>query len=62
MRTLSYLHLDVFTAARFGGNQLAVFLDPPLDLATQTMQAIANEMAFAESTFVFPANRPDVDM
>jgi len=62
MPQLSYLHLDVFTAARFGGNQLAVFLDPPLDLGTQTMQTIANEMAFAESTFVFPANRPDVDM
>jgi trans-2,3-dihydro-3-hydroxyanthranilate isomerase len=60
--TLPYLHLDVFTATRFGGNQLAVFLDPPLDLSSQTMQAIANEMAFAESTFVFPANRPDVDV
>jgi trans-2,3-dihydro-3-hydroxyanthranilate isomerase len=59
---LTYLHLDVFTATRFGGNQLAVFLDPPVDIATQTMQAIANEMAFAESTFVFPPNRADVDM
>lgn len=59
---LTYLHLDVFTSTRFGGNQLAVFLDPPLDLAAETMQAIANEMAFSESTFVFPANRPDVDM
>ena len=33
----------------FGGNQLAVFLDPPHDLPPQTMQAIAREMAFSET-------------
>jgi trans-2,3-dihydro-3-hydroxyanthranilate isomerase len=55
MPTLRYLHLDVFTDRLFGGNQLAVYLDPPHDLPAETMQAIAKEMAFAETTFVFPA-------
>jgi trans-2,3-dihydro-3-hydroxyanthranilate isomerase len=54
MPTLHYLHLDVFTDRLFGGNQLAVYLDPPHDLPTATMQAIAREMAFSETTFVFP--------
>jgi trans-2,3-dihydro-3-hydroxyanthranilate isomerase len=58
MASLSYLHLDVFTNQRFHGNQLAVFYDSHgLDAAT--MQAIAREMNFSESTFVLPAERPD---
>jgi trans-2,3-dihydro-3-hydroxyanthranilate isomerase len=60
-RSYRYLHLDVFTATRFGGNQLAVFLDGR-GLAAGTMQAIAKEMNFSESTFVLPAERPDTDM
>jgi trans-2,3-dihydro-3-hydroxyanthranilate isomerase len=51
--TLPYLHFDVFTGARFEGNQLAVFLDAP-DIPPELMQRIAGEMAFSESTFVFP--------
>ena len=35
-----YLHLDVFTSEKFGGNQLAVFLDAR-GLAAETMQAVA---------------------
>ena len=31
-------------------------------LSATTMQAIANEMNFAESTFVLPAERPDTDV
>lgn len=54
MPTLRYLHLDVFTANRFEGNQLAVF-PAPGQLATDTMQKIAQEMAFSESTFIYPA-------
>ncbi len=54
MPSLHYLHLDVFTDRLFGGNQLAVYLDPPGDLPAETMQAIAREMAFSETTFVFP--------
>lgn len=61
MPELRYLHYDVFTARRFEGNQLAVFLDGGgLDAAA--MQQIAKEMNFSESTFVFPAERPDTDV
>jgi trans-2,3-dihydro-3-hydroxyanthranilate isomerase len=60
-RSYRYLHLDVFTAAPFGGNQLAVFLDGR-GLSAQTMQAIAKEMNFSESTFALPAEQPDTDL
>jgi trans-2,3-dihydro-3-hydroxyanthranilate isomerase len=56
MRTLRYLHLDVFTSNPFEGNQLAVFPDPG-ELSTATMQLIAREMAFSESTFIYPAEK-----
>ena len=56
MRTLRYLHLDVFTSSPFEGNQLAVFPDPG-ELATETMQRVAREMAFSESTFIYPPER-----
>lgn len=55
MATLRYLHLDVFTSQRFAGNQLAVFPSPG-SLTTATMQAIAKEMAFSETTFIYPAD------
>jgi trans-2,3-dihydro-3-hydroxyanthranilate isomerase len=59
---LRYLHLDVFTANRFEGNQLAVFPDPP-DIPAALMQRIAAEMAFSESTFIFaPSGTGDVRM
>jgi trans-2,3-dihydro-3-hydroxyanthranilate isomerase len=61
MRSYRYLHYDVFTDHLFGGNQLAVVLDGR-GLATATMQAIAKEMNFAETTFVLPAERPDTDV
>ena len=48
-----YLHLDVFTDRAFEGNQLAVFLQPQ-GLTPAQMQRIAKEMAFSETTFVFP--------
>lgn len=48
-----FIIADVFTERRFGGNQLAVFTDASgLDLAT--MQDIAREMHFSETTFLFP--------
>ena len=53
MKKLPYHHVDVFTQQRFGGNQLAVFLDPPPDISTELMQSIARAMNFSESTFVF---------
>ena len=61
MPSLDYLHLDVFTARRFEGNQLAVFLDAR-GVDSSTMQTIAREMNFSESTFLLPAERADTDM
>ena len=54
MRTLRYLHLDVFTSTPFEGNQLAVFPEPGELTGTQ-MQTIAREMNFSETTFIYPA-------
>ena len=51
-----YLHLDVFTDRLFEGNQLAVFPEPQ-GLTTEQMQRIAQEMAFSETTFIFPPER-----
>ncbi len=56
-----YLHYDVFTDTRFQGNPLAVFPDAR-GLTDPQMQAIANEMAFSETTFVFPPERDDTDV
>src|ERR671918_435643 len=56
-----YLHYDVFTERRFGGNQLAVFPDAG-GLSAQTMQQIAREIGFAETTFVTTAERPGTDV
>ncbi len=56
-----YLHYDVFTARRFGGNQLAVFPEAS-GLSTETLQLIAREIGFAESTFVTPSERSGTDV
>jgi trans-2,3-dihydro-3-hydroxyanthranilate isomerase len=60
-RSYRYLHYDVFTDHLFGGNQLAVFLDGR-GLAPETMQAIAKEMNFSETTFILPAERQGTDV
>jgi trans-2,3-dihydro-3-hydroxyanthranilate isomerase len=60
-RSYRYLQLDVFTDRLFGGNQLAVFLDGR-GLADETMQAVAKEMNFSESTFIVPPERSDTDV
>ncbi|MBZ0294668.1 MAG: PhzF family phenazine biosynthesis protein [Anaerolineae bacterium] len=59
MQTLSYHLVDVFTNTPFGGNQLAVFLDPG-NLSAQTMQMIARELNLSESAFVFPSDKADL--
>jgi trans-2,3-dihydro-3-hydroxyanthranilate isomerase len=59
-RVYPYLHLDVFTDRALTGNQLAVFLSPS-GLSNEEMQLIAREMAFSESTFVFPAEAAGTD-
>jgi trans-2,3-dihydro-3-hydroxyanthranilate isomerase len=61
MRRLQYFQLDVFTSRRFEGNQLAVFSDAR-ELDADTMQTIAREMNFSESTFILPPERQDTDV
>lgn len=61
MRSYRYVHLDVFTDRLFGGNQLAVFLDGR-GLSAETMQAIAREMNFSESTFILPPETAGTDV
>jgi trans-2,3-dihydro-3-hydroxyanthranilate isomerase len=56
MSSKRFVIADVFTEKRFGGNQLAVFLDGA-GLDTETMQVIAREMHFSETTFLFPPEK-----
>jgi trans-2,3-dihydro-3-hydroxyanthranilate isomerase len=51
--TLRYVVVDVFTDTPLQGNQLAVFTNAR-ELDGETMQALAKEMNFSESTFVLP--------
>jgi trans-2,3-dihydro-3-hydroxyanthranilate isomerase len=53
MRNIPYVVCDVFTDRALAGNQLAVFTDAQ-GLNVMLMQALAREMNFSESTFVFP--------
>jgi len=59
-RTYRYSQWDVFTEEPLTGNQLAVFMGPQ-GLTKALMQNIAREMAFSETTFIFPADGEDVD-
>ena len=61
MRSYRYLHYDVFTDRLFGGNQLAVVLDGR-GLSAATMQAVAKEMNFSETTFVLPPEQAGTDV
>ncbi len=54
MPTLRYVVVDVFTDTALQGNQLAVFTDAR-GVDTETMQALALEIGFSETTFVLPA-------
>jgi trans-2,3-dihydro-3-hydroxyanthranilate isomerase len=49
--------VDVFTDRPFGGNQLAVFPDAT-GIADGTMQQLAREFNFSETTFVLPPDDP----
>lgn len=51
---LDYHLLDVFTDRQFGGNPLAVFPQPPPDLAPTLMQQIAQELNLSETVFILP--------
>jgi trans-2,3-dihydro-3-hydroxyanthranilate isomerase len=60
MTPYRFVQVDVFTTTPFGGNQLAVFTDAR-GMSDIQMQAIAREMNFSESTFVFPPEDPNHD-
>jgi trans-2,3-dihydro-3-hydroxyanthranilate isomerase len=53
MSEKKFIIADVFTEKQFGGNQLAVFTDGS-GLDTDTMQNIAREMNYSETTFILP--------
>ncbi|UZK65917.1 PhzF family phenazine biosynthesis protein [Sphingomonas sp. M1-B02] len=57
MAEYAYHTVDVFTDRRFGGNPLAVF-PAASGLDTATMQALAAELNYSETTFVLPPQDP----
>ncbi len=59
-KTYRYDQWDVFTEQPLTGNQLAVFPEPQ-GLTQALMQSIAREMAFSETTFIFPAEDDDTN-
>ena len=56
-RSFSFHTCDVFTDARFGGNQLAV-VHEATGLSDTQMQAIAREFNYSETVFVLPPSNP----
>ena len=50
--------VDVFTERPFAGNQLAVVLQAD-GISAETMQSVAREMNFSETTFVLPPDQRD---
>ena len=59
-RSYHYEHWDVFTDLALTGNQLAVFTAAQ-GLSTELMQKMAREMAFSETSFVFPTDKAGLD-
>ena len=57
MTRKQYVTADVFTDRPFGGNPLAVVLEAE-GLSTATMQAVAREFGYSETTFVLPPRDP----
>ena len=53
MTSKQFIIADVFTEKQFGGNQLAVFTDGS-SLDSATMQNLAREMNYSETTFLLP--------
>ena len=52
MNSIQYYLVDVFTATKYGGNQLAVFVDYDNKISDKEMLAIARELGFSEITFI----------
>ncbi|HSV98679.1 MAG TPA: PhzF family phenazine biosynthesis protein [Sedimentisphaerales bacterium] len=51
MKALTFYIVDVFAEQKYAGNQLAVFRNAE-GLPSETMQKIAKEMGFSETTFI----------
>ena len=58
MRTLEYLHVDVFSQRPYGGNSLPVFWNAA-DLGTGVLQAITRELRHFEAIFVSPTHEAE---
>lgn len=56
MPSFRYVVCDVFTDVPLTGNQLAVFTDAR-DIPEHRLQALARELNFSETTFVYPPER-----
>jgi trans-2,3-dihydro-3-hydroxyanthranilate isomerase len=54
--------VDVFTEVPFAGNQLAVVHQPPPDLDGRTMQTLAREIGFSETTYVTATREAGYDV
>jgi trans-2,3-dihydro-3-hydroxyanthranilate isomerase len=54
--------IDVFAEQPFGGNQLCVVPEVPDGLDDRTMQALAREIGFSETTFVTAARPASYDI
>ena len=54
MGALRFVIVDVFTDVPFAGNQLAVFTDAR-EIPEERLQALAREINFSETVFVYPA-------
>jgi trans-2,3-dihydro-3-hydroxyanthranilate isomerase len=52
MNSIQYYLVDVFTDTKYGGNQLAVFVDYENKVLDTEMLAIARELNFSEITFI----------
>ncbi|HEY7478563.1 MAG TPA: PhzF family phenazine biosynthesis protein [Actinomycetota bacterium] len=59
---LPFRLVDVFTEVPFAGNQLCVVPEAPTDLSTVTMQTLAREIGFSETTFVSRADERGYDV
>lgn len=55
MKNRRFYIVDVFGQNKFSGNQLAVFTNGE-DFNDDEMQALAGEINFSETTFIFPEN------
>ena len=50
--SIQYYLVDVFTDTKYGGNQLAVFVDYQNKVSDKEMLSIARELGFSEITFI----------